>query len=199
LFFFCSQREHSTDNLRDLLIHFLKDIQIQLNTKSIRHYFDHEMNLYENTDTFQQWLNSINLFLENTQQLPTINHFIDSNRSIIVEFLFYFIDQLYQTFHIKRSQFHLNENVLLDLHKQLCEKLSNDTNNNSTFINHLLNNQQILEYIQTNLMFEFETNAELVHTCLNQVRKADSSLIFHYTWTIFIQYLHTYYNTLWNI
>jgi len=157
------------------------------------------MNLYENTDTFQQWLNSINLFLENTQQLPTINHFIDSNRSIIVEFLFYFIDQLYQTFHIKRSQFHLNENVLLDLHKQLCEKLSNDTNNNSTFINHLLNNQQILEYIQTNLMFEFETNAELVHTCLNQVRKADSSLIFHYTWTIFIQYLHTYYNTLWNI
>mgnify|MGYP006911069874 FL=1 len=199
MFFFCSQREHSTDNLRDLLIHFLKDIQIQLNTKSIRHYFDHEMNLYENTDTFQQWLNSINLFLENTQQLPTINHFIDSNRSIIVEFLFYFIDQLYQTFHIKRSQFHLNENVLLDLHKQLCEKLSNDTNNNSTFINHLLNNQQILEYIQTNLMFEFETNAELVHTCLNQVRKADSSLIFHYTWTIFIQYLHTYYNTLWNI
>lgn len=199
---FSNQREYPTDNLRDLLVHFFKDIQKQLNVKFIRHYFNHDINLYENNDTFQQWFDSINSFLENTQTLPTIQS-IDSNRSIIVEFLFHFIDQLYQTFHIKRSQFHLNEDVLLDLHKQLCEKLSNDTNNNSTFIqkfiNHLLNNKDILEHIQTNLMFDFETNAELVHTCLNQVRKADSSLIFHYTWTIYIQYLHTYYNILWNI
>lgn len=183
------------------MIHFLKEIHLQINEKYIPNYFNHKINLYQSTDDYNQLFNYINQCLNNDIQIslsPTI-----SNRSIIVEFLFYFIDQLYQTFHIKRSQFHLNENVLLDLHKQLCEKLSNDTNNNSTslqkFINYLLNNQQILEDIQTNLTYDFETNAELVHTCLNQVRKADSSLIFHYTWTIYIQYLHTYYNVLWNI
>lgn len=182
--------------------HFLKDVQVQINDKFIPNYFNHEINLFQTNETFNQWFDHINKCLTDRIHIP-ISLLTVSNRPIIVEFLFHFIDQLYQTFHIKRSQFHLNENVLMDLHKQLCEKLSNDTNNNSTslqkFINHLLNNQQILEHIQMNLTYDFETNAELVHTCLNQVRKADSSLIFHYTWTIYIQYLHTYYNVLWNI
>ncbi len=185
--------------------HFLKEIQMQINEKFIPNYFNHEINLYQTTENYIQWFDYINQCLNDRIYIPSSSSSLltISNRSIIVEFLFHFIDQLYQTFHIKRSQFHLNENVLIDLHKQLCEKLSNDTNNNSTslqtFINHLLNNQEILEHIQTNLTYDFETNAELVHTCLNQVRKADSSLIFHYTWTIYVQYLHTYYNVLWNI
>ncbi|CAF4298500.1 unnamed protein product, partial [Rotaria sp. Silwood2] len=195
-------RDHTTNNIFELLSHFLKEIHLQINEKFIPNYFNHEINLYETNENNNQWFDYINKCLNNHTYIPTSLLTI-SNRPIIVEFLFHFIDQLYQTFHIKRSQFHLNENVLIDLHKQLCEKLSNDTNNNSTslqkFINHLLNNQQILEHIQMNLTYDFETNAELVHTCLNQVRKADSSLIFHYTWTIYIQYLHTYYNVLWNI
>jgi len=183
--------------------HFLKEIHLQINEKMIPNHFNHEINLYEPTENYTEWFNYINKCLNDRIYIPSVTSLTISNRPVIVEFLFHFIDQLYETFHIKRSQFHLNENVLIDLHKQLCEKLSNDTNNNSTslqkFINHLLNNQQLLEHIQTNLTYEFETNAELVHTCLNQVRKADSSLIFHYTWTIYIQYLHTYYNVLWNI
>jgi hypothetical protein len=197
-----SNREHTTDNILELMRHFLKEIQSQINEKYIPNYFNHQINLYQTTDDYNQWFDYINQCLNDRIHLPS-SFLIISNRPIIVEFLFHFIDQLYQTFHIKRSQFHLNENVLLDLHKQLCEQLSNDTNNNSTllqkFINHLLNNQEILDHIQTNLTYDFETNAELVHTCLNQVRKADSSLIFHYTWTIYIQYLHTYYNVIWNI
>lgn len=181
---------------------FMKDIQLRLNEKFIPNYFNHELNIFESNESYNQLSDYINNCLNDCISIPT-SLLTVSNRPIIVEFLFHFIDQLYQTFHIKRSQFHLNENVLMDLHKQLCEKLSNDTNNNSTslqkFINYLLNNQQILEEIQMNLTYNFETNAELVHTCLNQVRKADSSLIFHYTWTIYIQYLHTYYNVLWNI
>ncbi|CAF2756705.1 unnamed protein product [Rotaria sp. Silwood2] len=199
---FSHNRDHTTNNIFELLSHFLKEIHLQINEKFIPNYFNHEINLYETNENNNQWFDYINKCLNNHTYIPTSLLTI-SNRPIIVEFLFHFIDQLYQTFHIKRSQFHLNENVLIDLHKQLCEKLSNDTNNNSTslqkFINHLLNNQQILEHIQMNLTYDFETNAELVHTCLNQVRKADSSLIFHYTWTIYIQYLHTYYNVLWNI
>jgi hypothetical protein len=183
--------------------HFLKEIQFQITEKFIPNYFNHELNLFEPTENATQLFDYINQCLNDRINIPSSLFSTTSNRPIIVEFLFHFIDQLYQTFHIKRSQFHLNENVLIDLHKQLCEQLSNDTNNNSTtlqkFINYLLNNPQILENIQTNLTYEFETNAELVHTCLNQVRKADSSLIFHYTWTIYIQYLHTYYNVLWNI
>ncbi|CAF3410799.1 unnamed protein product [Rotaria sp. Silwood1] len=199
---FSNNHEHTTNNIFELMSHFLKEIHLQINEKFFPNYFNHEINLYETNETYNQWFDYINKCLNDRTYIPTSLLTI-SNRPIIVEFLFHFIDQLYQTFHIKRSQFHLNENVLIDLHKQLCEKLSNDTNNNSTslqkFINHLLNNQQILEHIQMNLTYDFETNAELVHTCLNQVRKADSSLIFHYTWTIYIQYLHTYYNVLWNI
>jgi hypothetical protein len=196
--FISSNRDHSNDNIHDLISHFLKEIQSQINEKFIPNYFNHEMNLFESTDNYNQWFDYINQCINDRIYLSSSSPSITlSNRSIIVEFLFYFIDQLYQTFHIKRSQFHLNEDVLIDLHKQLCEKLSNDTNNNSTY--HLLNNEQILERIQKKLTYDFETNAELVHTCLNQVRKADSSLIFHYTWTIYIQYLHTYYNVLWNI
>ncbi|UJR15675.1 hypothetical protein I4U23_002609 [Adineta vaga] len=202
---FSTNREHTTDNIYELMLHFSKDIHSQLTSQYIPNYFNHEINLYESSEEYNQWFDYINRCINDRIYIPSSSSSITtiSNRSVIVEFLFHFIDQLYQTFHIKRSQFHLNENVLLDLHKQLCEKLSNDTNNNSTslqkFINHLLNNQTLLEQIQMNLTYDFETNAELVHTCLNQVRKADSSLIFHYTWTIYIQYLHTYYNVLWNI
>ncbi|CAF3368004.1 unnamed protein product [Rotaria socialis] len=199
---FSNNREQTTKIISELMSHFLKEIQLQLTEKFIPNYFNHEINLFENTDDYNQLFDFVNKCLNDRISIPTSLLTI-SNRPIIVEFLFHFIDQLYQTFHIKRSQFHLSDNVLIDLHKQLCEKLSNDTNNNSTllqkFINYLLNNQQILEDIQTNLTYDFETNAELVHTCLNQVRKADSSLIFHYTWTIYVQYLHTYYNVLWNI
>lgn len=200
--FVFSQRQQSMENIREVMIHFLEEIQIQINEKFLPHYFNHQINLYQNTEEYLQWFDHLTQSHHDRIPIPSI-FFTTSNRPIIVEFLFHFIDQLYQTFHIKRSQFHLNENVLLDLHKQLCEKLSNDPNNNNTFsqisIDHLLDNQTILDHIQTNLTYDFESNAELVHTCLNQVRKADSSLIFHYTWTIFIQYLHTYYNVLWNI
>jgi hypothetical protein len=179
------------------MTHFLKEIQCQINEKYIPNYFNHEINLYQTTEYHTQWFESIDRCLNDGIQIPS-SSIVISNRPIIVEFLFHFIDQLYQTFHIKRSQFHLNENVLIDLHKQLCEQLSNDTNNNSTSLQQLINDPQILDHIQTNLTYDFESNAELVHTCLNQIRKADSSLIFHYTWTIYIQYLHTYYNVLWN-
>ena len=196
-------REQPMENLRDMMMRLLNDIQQRINEKYLPHYFNRQINLFQTTDEYIHWYDHLTQCL--TERIPIPSTFITSisNRPIIVEFLFHFIDQLYQTFHLKRSEFHLSENVLLDLHKQLCEKLSNDTNNNSTslqkFIDHLLENQTILDHIQTNLTYEFESNAELVHTCLNQVRKADSSLIFHYTWTIFIQYLHTYYNVLWNI
>ena len=193
-----SQQEQK---LNDLLVHFLQEIFLQITEQFIPNYFNHRINLYSTVEKCNEWFDYLHHSLHNGIDLSR-SLSICSNRPIIVEFLFHFIDQLYQTFHIKRSQFHLNENVLLELHQQLCEKLSNDTNNNRTslqqFINHLLNNREILEQIQMSLTDDFESNAELVHTCLNQVRKADSSLIFHYTWTIYIQYLHTYYNVLWN-
>lgn len=184
--------------------HFLREIRSQITAKAIPNYFNPEINLYATSEPFTEWFDYVNRCVTERVHVPaaappaTI-----CNRPIIVEFLFHFIDQLYQTFHMKRSQFHLNEHVLLGLHKQLCERLSNDTNNNSTSlhksIHHLLSNPQLLEQIESSLTYDFESNAELVHTCLNQVRKADCSLIFHYTWTIYVQYLHTYYNVLWDL
>ncbi|CAF2470656.1 unnamed protein product [Rotaria sp. Silwood2] len=192
------------NNILDLINHFLKELSEQINKNFFPNYFNHEINLLNSNENYNQWFDYINKFISNridvssflSSSLITI-----SNRSIIIEFLFYFIDQLYQTLHIKQSQFYLNDNILLDLHKHLCEKLSNDNQNklSQKFMNDLLNNKQIITNIQMNLTYDYETNAELVHICLNQIRKAQTSLIFHYTWTVFIQYLHTYYNVLWNI
>ncbi|CAF3468953.1 unnamed protein product [Rotaria sp. Silwood1] len=195
---------NNQNNILDLINHFLKELFEQINKKKFPNYFNHEINLLNANENYNQWFDYINKYIQNridvssflSSSLITI-----SNRSIIIEYLFYFIDQLYQTLHIKQSQFYLNDNILLDLHKQLCEKLSNASQNelSEKFINDLLNNKQTIENIQMNLTYNYETNAELVHICLNQIRKAQTSLIFHYTWTIFIQYLHTYYNVLWNI
>lgn len=183
---------------------FSKEIRRQLDQQSIRHYFNPKINLFSTIEKVDQWIEHLeHCSKQDYSSDPALSSLV-SNRPIVIEFLFHFIDQLYQTFHLKRSQFHLNENILLELHQQVCEKFSNDTNNNNSaslqkVINDLLNNNELLEHIQMSLAYQFETNAELVHNSLNQVRKADSSLIFHYTWTIYIQYLHTYYNTLWNV
>lgn len=203
---FSNQRDQNDGKLSDFLRRFVNELNEQLNEKFIPHYFNHRTNLFSTIETFDVWIDLIHRFVNEQLDFHS-NSFVTTtttNRPVIVEFLFHFVDQLYQTFHMKRSQFHLNENVLFDLHQQLCEKFTNDTNNNNSaalqkFVHQILNNSEILEQIQMNLTDDFEMNAELVHTCLNQVRKADSSLIFHYTWTIYIQYLHTYYNVLWNI
>lgn len=196
---------NQTDIL-DLLGQFLQDLSQQVNNKFFPNYFNHEINLLNLNDDNSEWFEYINNYINNGID---ISSFISSsssliklsNRSIVIEFLFYFTNQLYQTLQIKQSQFYLNDVILLDLHKQVCEMLSDDNHKilEKTSIDDLLNNETIVEYIKKSLTHQFETNAELVHICLNQVRKAESSLIFHYTWTIFIQYLHTYNNILWNI
>ncbi|CAF0874584.1 unnamed protein product [Rotaria sordida] len=196
---------NNQNNILDLINHFLKELSEQINKKFFPNYFNHEINLLDSNENYHHWFDYINKCIQNRMDvfsfLSSSSLITISNRSIIIEFLFYFIDQLYQTLHIKQAQFYLNDNILLDLHKQLCEKLFNDNQNKllKKFINDLLNNKQIIENIQMNLTYDYETNAELVHICLNQIRKAQTSLIFHYTWTIFIQYLHTYYNVLWKI
>jgi hypothetical protein len=175
------------NHILDLLNHFLNDLFQQINKNFLPNYFNHQINLLNSNENYNQWFDYINKCLNDRIYLSSSSLLITtiSNRSIIIEFLFDFIDQLYQKFHRKQSEFYLNDNILLDLHKKLSNK------------NILL--EPITENIQQNLIYDFETNAELVHICLNQIRKSQTSLIFHYTWTIFIQYLHTYYNVLWNI
>ncbi|CAF5065859.1 unnamed protein product, partial [Rotaria magnacalcarata] len=194
------------NNISDLLNLFLQELSEQVNENFFPNYFNHEINLLNPNENYNQWFDYINKYVHNGIDISFYSSLsstltIVSNRSIIIEFLFHFINQLYQTLHVKQAQFYLNDNVLLDLHKEICEKLSNDSQKSppQTFINDLLNNEEILTHIQANLTYDYEKNAELVHSCLNQVRKSQTSLVFHYTWTIFIQYLHTYYNVLWNI
>jgi hypothetical protein len=163
-------------------------------------YFNNTMNMFDVNDDYDLSLNIIDDFLHHRTILTRSSFTINSNRSIIIEFLFHFVHQLYQTFHRQRSQFHLNEHVLVDLHRQVSQILSNTTNTNHlTVIPSLLNHTDLLERIENQLAINFDVNAELVHICLNQIRKSQTSLIFHYTWTIYIQYLHTYYNVLWPI
>ena len=164
----------------DLINQFSKDLSEQIKKKYLPNYFNHQINLLNPDENYTQWLDYINDRTYSSLSLIPI-----SNRPILIDFLFQFTNQFYQ----KQSEFYLNDTILLDLHRQISEKFSNKD---------LILNKQILENIQKNFISNFESNAELVHSCLNQIRKSQSSLIFHYTWTIFIQYLHTYLNVLWN-
>ena len=161
--------------ISDLIKHFQKDLSEQINRKYLPDYFDHQINLLNPNEDYTQWFDYINRCL-NYSPSSLSSFTIISNRSIILQFLFDFTEQLFRQ---KQSEFYLNDSILLDLHRQLSP------------------HEQLIENIQKTLTYDFETNAELVNICLNQIRKSQTSLIFHYTWTIFIQYLHTYYNVLW--
>ena len=143
--------------------------------------------MFDPTEDYAQWFDHIDQCLVNRIYLTTSYTVSPSNRPIVIEFFFHFIDRLHRTFHQKRSEFHLNETSLLNLHQQLCNDLS------------ISNSQLRIETIRTHLTQEFDTNAELVHNYLNQIRKTQTSLVFHYIWTIYMQYLHTYYNVLWHM
>lgn len=197
LFFVVSRFRHH--HLGKLLKEFSTDLTEQIQKQFIPHYFNPQINLFDPDEDYLPWLQLLDHSIQQGVWQPSPRSSIHSNRAIMIEFLFHFINQLYQTFHQKRSQFHLNDQVLLELHQQLCEVLANDANNNLNSMSHLLTDEHLIDQMQKQLTSEFDINAELVHTCLNQIRKSQTSLIFHYTWTIYIQYLHTYYNVLWNV
>jgi hypothetical protein len=180
-FNFCFNRNQK--NIFDLINQFLKELNQQINKKFFPNYFNHRINLLNSNENYNPWFDYINQCIHQRIYLTSSSSLINvSNRSIIIEFLFYFIEQLYQTFHIKRSEFYLNDEILLNLHKELCEKLSNDS----------LNNQQTTDNIQMNLTNDFEANAELVHICLNQIRKAQTSLHMDHFYTIFTYLLQRF-------
>lgn len=188
----------------DLVNHFLKELSENINNNFFPNYFNHQVNLLDSNEDYNPWFEYMNKFIKkyiDISSLSSSSLMKKSNRSVATEFLFYFTNQLYQTLQMQPSKFHVNDTILLDLHKQFFEKLSNDNHSllSKELMNDLLNNSQILETIKMKLTRDFEKNAELVHVCLNQIRKAQTSLMFHYIWTIFIQYLHSYYNILWNI
>ncbi|UJR30962.1 hypothetical protein I4U23_018474 [Adineta vaga] len=185
-------------NLSEILTSFLKELYKQIHQKFLPNYFNHQLNMLNSTENYTQWFDYINQCLTNRIYLTNSYSISSSNRSLSIEFIFHFIDQLNRIFHHKRSEFYLNETILLDLHQQICTNLSRNHNSKELFEN-LFNNRTMTEMIQMTLTHEYDANAELVHNCLNQIRKAQTSLIFHYIWTIYIQYLHTYYNVIWNI
>lgn len=170
--------------ISELIRKFLEDLSNQVKKKFLPNYFNHQINLLQSDEDYQPWLDHLNRC--HHEQIHFSLSSSHSTRSIISPFFFIFTEQLYRNFRRNQSDFSLNDLILLDLHRQL----SHDD---------LLLDQQTLDTIQRNLTAHFECNAELVHRCLNQIRKSQSSLIFHYTWTMFIQYLHTYYNVLWNL
>ncbi|CAF1387936.1 unnamed protein product [Adineta ricciae] len=178
---------NNENNLSNIITSFLKELSEQIKQKSLPNYFNHEINMFDPTEDYAQWFDHIDQCLVNRIYLTISSTVSPSNRPIVIEFFFRFTDRLYRTFHQKQSEFHLNETSLLNLHQQLCDDLS------------ISNNQLRIETIRMHLTQEFDTNAELVHNYLNQIRKTQTSLVFHYIWTIYMQYLHTYYNVLWHM
>ncbi|CAF1479666.1 unnamed protein product, partial [Didymodactylos carnosus] len=203
-----SSHQRTNDSILDLTHHFLKELHSNLKQNFLPHYFNHEYNILNifsdnnNSNLFLKWFNHIQYCVLDRQKwftlkLQSSNSLTSVYKPLIIEYMFYYIDQLYDEFHIKRKDMRFNELVLIELHEKLCEKLTNE--NGLIWTNDVMNNEVIRMKIQQQLANEFEQNAELVHTCLNQIRRAESSLIFHYTWTLYLQYLHSYFNCIWNL
>lgn len=185
IFFFSSK------NFFDQFIEFIHQ---QIEKKVFVRFIDQRENLYDSNENYHRWLTDVEHSL--SRSFSSSTKFTKTMRPLKIEFLFHFVNEFYRKFHRQPSQIHLNEKVLADLHLTSCKTF--DEQNRTSFSN-FLGRTSFIEQIEKHLSMNFEINAELVHTCLNQIRKAHTSLIFHYTWTIYMQYLHTYYNLLWNI
>ena len=96
---------------------------------------------------------------------------------------------MFEQFKSKRDHFQISEKLLLELHYSIIEK--NDQNvDNNMFI------EMIKNLDRDKLFSKFEEYAECVHKYLPQIRQHNQYLLFHYIWTMQVQYLGPFFNYL---
>lgn len=108
------------------------------------------------------------------------------NNKIFNEYLTDFFQILFEQFKSKRDHFKMNEQVLIEIHDKVLKYNEN--------LNSLLANQQAHIDISAALLSKFEFYAECVHKYLPQIRQHNQYLLFHYIWTMQVQYLAPFFN-----
>jgi len=111
----------------------------------------------------------------------------------LYEYVHEYASIIYDQFKTKRDQFKISETMLLQLHKKvLLEKFGPCAVSGNK--NHFV---ELIERIDSDRLFsKFEEYAECVHKYLPQIRHKNQYLLFHYVWTMQVQYMAPFFNYL---
>jgi hypothetical protein len=125
--------------------------------------------------------------LETKYYSPLMPHY--SANTYVYMYIYEYFNALFEQFKSKRDHFQISEKLLLELHYSIIEK--NDQNvDNNMFI------EMIKNLDREKLFSKFEEYAECVHKYLPQIRQHNQYLLFHYIWTMQVQYLGPFFNYL---
>jgi hypothetical protein len=160
----------------------------------------------ENSKTLE---NLMNLTVEKRQSLaqnqppvsskyysPLMSHY--SANTYVYIYIYEFFNALFEQFKTKRDNFQINEKLLLKLHTQILERedliISDDPVASQILNDKFINAIKLID--KDCLLSQFEEYAECVHKYLPQIRQHNQYLLFHYVWTMQVQYLAPFFNYL---
>jgi hypothetical protein len=122
------------------------------------------------------------------------------------EYVYEFAAALFEQFKSKRDKFQISEHLMLELHdsilasKRVYDELNeqddseNDEPSETSEENRFLN---AIKHLNRDSLFDkFEEYAECVHKYLPQIRHNNQYLLFHYIWTMQVQYMAPFFNYL---
>ena len=141
----------------------------------------HFENLLKN---FESYLKSTAKSFEYSVSFKCLSLEIAEQHQLFNEYMHEFFKILIKQFKLKRDNFKINEDILLDIHTQVVRAES--------AVSELFSEYSSLN--QVDLLTEFELYAECVHKYLPKVRQYNQFLLFHYLWTMQVQYLAPFFN-----
>ncbi len=112
---------------------------------------------------------------------------VSSDQELFNDYMSEFFKILFGQFKLKRDNFKINEQIVLDVHARVVQA-------NPSLRESFLGRRPLLD--QMCLLTEFELYAECVHKYLPKVRQYNQYLLFHYVWTMQVQYLAPFFNYL---
>ena len=108
-----------------------------------------------------------------------------SHNAYLYEYVYNFASELFNQFKAKKDQFAISEELLIGLHEELLARKASNP-----FVD-------TIRRIDRDCLFsKFEEYAECVHKYLPQIRNNNQYLLFHYIWTMQVQYLAPFFNYL---
>jgi hypothetical protein len=125
---------------------------------------------------------------------PLVAH--NSACTFIYEYVYEFTNELFEQFKCKRDNFQINENLLLQIHDKIINEQLSQLNNNSSKASKQILTDYVKNINRDLLLNKFEEYAECVHKYLPQIRHHNQYLLFHYVWTMQVQYLAPFFNYL---
>ena len=124
---------------------------------------------------------------------PLTAHY--SAQTYLYEYVYEYAAKLFEQFKTKRDHFQISEQLLLQLHEDILAAKTSPYG--------LLSGQQSSRFIAAiqhvnpdRLFSKFEEYAECVHKYLPQIRHNNQYLLFHYIWTMQVQYMAPFFNYL---